>query len=388
MSELLSNIWFRTQYRYLLINVTVGIIAGIVAGYVVYSVAVNFLDFDFLFGPYGSPDRSSLFPALNVEAGDARWTAILKGAGNTLSVVAFSIILASLVGLLVGIARLIGNPVISQLGRIYVEVFRNLPLLVIMFFFAFATFQELPRISEGVNLAGVLYISNRGAAIIWPVVGNSLWWVWLLIVFLGVVAAVVIRRRQMSKEEATGRSYHPNRWGFVTFLGIAAIGYVALIFPVAISFPEVTISQAGFYSYTGGNQLGLAYVSALLSLTLYFSAFIAEIVRGSIQAISHGQTEAAQSLGLSAYQRLSLVILPQALRIMIPSLNNEYQNTNKDSSLAHAIGYGEMVLIMNRIVNNAGNLLQSYIVIFIIFLVTNLIISLVMNFVNRNVQIK
>ena len=125
-----------------------------------------------------------------------------------------------------------------------------------------------------------------------------------------------------------------------------------------------------------------------MALALYFTAYIAEIVRGSLQAVAHGQTEASVSLGLSAYQRFSLIILPQALRIMLPSLNNEYQSANKDSTLAFAIAYGEIVLISNRIVNNSGNLLQTYMFIFIFFVLTNLIISLIMNTINRNIQIR
>ena len=180
----------------------------------------------------------------------------------------------------------------------------------------------------------------------------------------------------------------PNTWAIAIFVLIGAGSYAALLAPVRPSLPEVTQSASGFYAYTGGNLLGLGYLSALVSLTLYFSAFIAEIVRGSIQSVPRGQTEAAASMGLTAYQQFTLIILPQALRTMIPSLNNEYQNANKDSTLAHAIAYGEIVLISNRIVNNSGNLLQTYLFIFFVFIVTNLVISLIMNTINRNVQIK
>ena len=186
----------------------------------------------------------------------------------------------------------------------------------------------------------------------------------------------------------TGESTYGNTWGAAVFVGIAAASYVALLFPVRVTLPDVEQATSGFFTYEGGNHLGLGYISALVALTLYFSAFIAEIVRGSIQAVPHGQTEAAASLGLTAYQRFSLIILPQALRIMIPSLNNEYQNANKDSTLAHVIAYGEIVLISNRIVNNSGNLLQTYLFIFVVFVFTNLIISLIMNTINKNVQLK
>ena len=388
MKQILENIWFGTRSRSLAVNLIVGAVAGIIAGDLIYSIAVNLFDFDFLFGPYGSPDRSSIFVQLDVEASDARWVGILKGAGNTISVVFFAIILSSLLGLAVGVARLSKNPMITRLGGVYVELFRNLPLLLIMFFFAFAVFRELPKIEERAGLNGVLHISNRGMAIPWPETAHSLWWLWLVLVAVAAVAALLVRRARMRKEDLTGESMRPNTWAIAIFVLIGAGSYAALLAPVRPSLPEVTQSASGFYAYTGGNLLGLGYLSALVSLTLYFSAFIAEIVRGSIQSVPRGQTEAAASMGLTAYQQFTLIILPQALRTMIPSLNNEYQNANKDSTLAHAIAYGEIVLISNRIVNNSGNLLQTYLFIFFVFIVTNLVISLIMNTINRNVQIK
>ena len=388
MKQILKNIWFRNRSRSLAVNLIVGGLAGIIAGYFVYSIAVNLFDFDFLFGPYGSPDRSSIFVQLDVEASDARWVGILKGAGNTISVVFFAVILSSLLGLAVGVARLSSNPMITRLGGVYVELFRNLPLLLIMFFFAFAVFRSLPRIEEKAGWDGVIHISNRGMAIPWPETIHSLWWLWLVLVAVAAAAALLVRRVRLRREDLTGETLRPNTWAVAIFLLIGVGSYAALLAPVRVSLPEVTQSAAGFFGYTGGNLLGLGYLSALVSLTLYFSAFIAEIVRGSIQSVPRGQTEAAASMGLTAYQQFTLIILPQALRTMIPSLNNEYQNANKDSTLAHAIAYGEIVLISNRIVNNSGNLLQTYLFIFFVFIVTNLVISLIMNTINRNVQIK
>ena len=388
MTQRLKDIWFKKRSRYLVINLGVGVLAGAVVAYLVYSIAVNLFDFDFLLGPYGSPERSSIFQFLEVEASDARWTAILKGAGNTISVVVFAILLSSLLGLGFGVARLSSNPIVSRLSKVYVELFRNLPLLLIMFFFAFGAFRELPKIEERVGLGGVFYISNRGLAVPWLEVANSLWWLWLLVLLGGAAIAWLVRRSRARREDQTGEITRPNIWATGIFVTIGAVAYVALLFPVRLTLPELTESESGFFSYIGGNLFGLGYLSALVSLALYFSAFIAEIVRGSIQAVPQGQTEASESLGLSAYQRFSLIILPQALRVMIPSLNNEYQNANKDSTLAHAIAYGEIVLISNRIVNNTGHLMQTYLFIFVIFIVTNLVISLVMNTINRNVQIK
>ncbi len=388
MKERLRDIWYKKHSRYMAVNLTVGTIAGVVAAYVVFSIVVNLFEFEFLFGPYGSPDRSSIFQVLDVEASDPRWLGMLKGAGNTLSVVIFAIVFASLLGLAVGVARLASNPVVNWMAKLYVELFRNLPLLLIMFFFAFAVFRQLPKIEDRAGLGGVFYISNRGLAIPWLQTTHELWWLLPVALVAGAAAAWAVRRVRLNREVETGATLHPNAWAISIFVLVGVVSYAGLLLPVRLTFPEVTQSESGFFTYTGGNQLGLGYLSALLSLTLYFSAYIAEIVRGSIQAVPHGQAEASASLGLSAYQRFSLIILPQALRVMIPSLNNEYQNTNKDSTLAHAIAYGEIVLISNRIVNNAGNLLQTYIFIFLVFVITNMIISIIMNTINRNVQIK
>ena len=388
MKQHLSDIWNHGRSRARLVNIVVGVVAGVVAVYLVYSIFSNLFDFRFITGPYGSPDRSSIFATLEVEASDPRWLGMLKGAGNTISVVVFAIAFSSLLGLGVGVARLSSNPILTRLGKIYVETFRNLPLLLIMFFFAFGVFRALPQIESRNGLEGVLYISNRGLAIPWPEGTHDFWWLWPLALVVSIVVAVWARRSRGRQEELTGRSAHPNTWAIGVFVILAVGSFVALLFPLRVTFPEVVQSSSGFYTYSGGNQLGLGYISALVSLTLYFSAFIAEIVRGSIQAVPHGQVEASVSLGLTAYQRFTLIILPQALRVMIPSLNNEYQNANKDSTLAHAIAYGEIVLISNRIVNNAGNLLQTYLFIFIVFVLTNLVISMIMNIINRKVQLK
>ena len=170
----LKDIWFKRRSRYLAVNLIVGAASGIVVGYVGYSIAINLFDFDFLFGPYGSPDRSSIFQFLDVEASDPRWLGMLKGAGNTIAVVVFAIFLSSMLGLAVGVARLSSNPMVNRLGKLYVDLFRNLPLLLIMFFFAFAVSRGLPKIEERSGWSGLLYISNRGLAIPWLETANSL----------------------------------------------------------------------------------------------------------------------------------------------------------------------------------------------------------------------
>ncbi len=388
MKQYATHLWYHGSSRANIVNVVVGTVAVVVATYLVYSIFVHLFDFRFLTGPYGSPDRSGIFVFLHVEASDPRWLGMLKGAGNTISVVIFAIALASLLGLLVGVARLSTNPILNRLGMVYVETFRNLPLLLLMYFFAFGVFRALPQIEARTGIDGFFMVSNRGVAIPWLEGTHDIWWLWMIALFVGGAVALWVRRRRERQEDLTGQTMHGNTWAIAIFLGVAIVSYLLLAFPLRPALPEVVESDAGFFAYKNGAQLGLGYISALVSVTLYFGAFIAEIVRGSIQAVPHGQVEAASSLGFTAYQRFTLVVLPQALRIMIPALNNEFQNTNKDSTLAHVIAFGEIVLISNRIVNNAGNLLQVYLFIFIVFIVTNLIISTIMNTINKNVQLK
>ena len=388
MKTYASNLWYHSSSRANLINIVVGTAAVVIATYLVYSIFTSLFDFGFLTGPYASPDRSGIFSFLHVEASDPRWLGMLKGAGNTISVVIFAIALASLLGLLVGVARLSTNPILNRLGKIYVETFRNLPLLLLMYFFAFGVFRSLPQIESRVGIDGFFMVSNRGVAVPWLQGAHDIWWLWVIALLAGGAVALWVRRRRERQEELTGRITHGNTWAIAIFLGVAVVSYLLLAFPLRPALPEVVQSDAGFYAYRNGAQLGLGYISALVSVTLYFGAFIAEIVRGSIQAVPHGQVEAGSSLGFSAYQRFTLIVLPQALRIMIPALNNEYQNTNKDSTLAHVIAFGEIVLISNRIVNNSGNLLQVYLFIFIVFILTNLIITTIMNTINKNVQLK
>ena len=388
MKQYLSGIWYHGRSRTRLINIVVGVTAAVIGAYIVYSIFSNLFDFRFITGPYGSPDRSSIFAALEVEASDPRWLGMLKGAGNTIAVVVFAIALASLLGLLVGVARLSTNPILTRLGRVYVDTFRNLPLLLIMFFFAFGVFRSLPQIESRIGIERILYISNRGIAIPWLEGAHEFWWLWPIALAVAGAIAFWVRRKREREEDLTGRIMRGNTWALTIFFTLAIVSFIALAFPMKPSLPEIVQSDAGFFSYAKGTQLGLGYISALVSLTLYFSAFIAEIVRGSIQAVPHGQVEASASLGFTAYQRFTLIVLPQALRTMIPSLNNEYQNANKDSTLAHVIAYGEIVLISNRIINNSGNLLQTYLFIFIVFILTNLIISTIMNKINQSAQLK
>jgi len=333
--------------------------------------------------PFNVPPADAGF--VNIDGEEAIWVAILKGVGNTLALVVISIFVASFIGLLVGIARLAKHPIISRFAAGYTELFRNVPLLALMLLLNAAVFlQVLPIIENAWSIQSVFYLSNRGLAIPSLAAGHNLWWIWVICLLGALAAALYLRRLLIHKEQATGKVYRPNRYSFLLLVGGAGLSYLVLYLafglnvPITLSLPEVVGVQ-----YSGGFIISAIFLAALLGLIFYFSAFIAEIVRGSIQAIPHGQSEAANSLGLSAYQRFTLVILPQALTIMIPSLNNEYQNVNKDSAVAFGIGYTETLFVLRQVANERGELVTLLIAGLLIYMFVNLIISAIMNTVNR-----
>jgi general L-amino acid transport system permease protein len=368
--------------RHRLVNLLAALpVTAFLLYFIVFLIRKEF-QYDFLTLPFAA-DIGGGF--LKLKSSDFVWVAALKGVGNTLMLVVFAIVLATVLGLLFGIWRLSANPLLRGLARLYVEVLRNIPLLVLMFLFAFVVFAGLPGLRDGAGIPGLALLSNRGVAL--PEIHSSSgWWIWVLFVVLAAAPGVLLGRRLRAVEDATGRRTYGMTAALLSWLIVAVVSYFVAGQPLRL-LPPLVEESGLFPSYGQGFVLGLGYISGLLSLSLYFGAFIAEIVRGSIQAIPRQQREAAESLGLTAGQRLRLVILPQALRIMVPSLNNEFQNANKDSSLAHLITYSEVVFVALQIANNRGNLVELFLGVFVIYVLINLTLSFLMNALNRMVQV-
>ena len=379
----LPDLFYRRRFRFWLINVGA---AAVVLGIIIYLTTIGAITQDFSFSLFTQPFNADVSGGfVSLFATDPVWVAFLKGVANTLMLVVLGIFLASFIGLAIGVFRLAKHPVLSGMATVFVELFRNLPLLMIMFFFANVVITDLAEVEAGVGIPNVLYFSKRGIATPTLSQGHDFWWVWVILMVVVLVASIALRIFLKRREDDTGKSTRPVLWSTVLFFGLAIITYLVAVFPVGISLP--TIDTTGFAKYDGGFVLGKGYAAGLIALTLYFSAFIAEIVRGAILAIPYGQTEASQAIGLSAYQRLTLVILPQALRIMIPSINNEYQNLNKDSALTHLITYPEVVFVATQVANNRGNIIVLFLGVFAVYVILNLIISTIMNLINRSVQV-
>ena len=321
-----------------------------------------------------------------VESSDSRWAIYGAGVFNTIRLVAVGIVLATLLGVVMGVARLSNNWLVSRLASVYVEVIRNTPLLVQIIFWHTAVLLQLPRISENVNIGGVAFLSNRALALPWPH-SQGISGVWVVLLLAAAAFAWWIRRRRLREEDETGRSTHANAVALGSFLILAAGTYVATGLPVGIDAPELTTTATGTQDYLGGIKVTPEFAALLFALVFYTGSFITEIVRGSIQALPRGQNEAAAALGLSGYQRMTLVILPQALRIMIPAVTNQFLNLSKNSSLAIVIGYSELFLVSSTIVNNAGRPVPMFTVIIATYLALNLLIAAAMNWLNRRVQL-
>ena len=332
--------------------------------------------FDFLTQPLGVNIAGS-----DLSSGAPIWRGLLVGVKNTFALVIVGIPLLTIIGVLVGIARLSTNWLVARLAGLYVEILRNLPPLLILFFMFNAVILRLPQLEDSWNPLGLLVVNNRfiavasftaqpGFEVFWPLVGAAL---------LVAVGVWIWRTRRWEK---TGEPHHRVLWSLGIFSGIVAAAFIALGGPIDVSLPllEGRVLEGGYQGLA-------AYFAVLVALVLYTASHVAEIVRGSILAVPRGQTEAADSLALSAFQRLRHVILPQAMRIAIPPIISQYLNFTKNTSLAIAIGYAEITRITFQTIGNGQPAPQLIAILMAIYLVFSLTISLIVNIVNRRMQL-
>jgi general L-amino acid transport system permease protein len=304
------------------------------------------------------------------------------GVVNTIRVALVGIVLATILGLIMGVSRLSSNWLVRRIAQVYVEIFRNTPVLVQIIFWYVAVVLALPVIEGGLSVGGLAFVSNRGTAVAWFRLEDGAG-EWGLFLVAALAAGALVLRWRTRVDERTGRPIPRVPWAVVAFLVVAAIGFWASGSPLSADVPEV-----GRFGYEGGIQVSPEYTALLLGLVIYTGAFIAEIVRGSIQAVPRGQKEAAEALGLTPRQQLRLVVLPQALRVAIPPLNSQYLNLLKNSSLALAIGYPEIVSVSNTIINQAARATQMLLLVMGTYLAMSLTISALMNALNRAVTRK
>jgi general L-amino acid transport system permease protein len=314
-------------------------------------------------------------------AADTYGKALFVGVLNTLKVSLVGMILTTMLGTFIGVCTLSTNWLIAKLGTIYVEVFQNIPVLLQLFFFYALFYETFPGPRQALNpLAGV-FLTNRG--IDFPVPAAHPAWGYMGLAFL--VACIVvyfINRWSTRRQEQTGQQF-PTFWvGLGIVAGIPLLVWLVNGAPVQMDIPELK----GF-NFQGGKNISPEFSALLIGLVLYTASFIAQIVRAGIQSISHGQTEAAMSIGLKPGLVLKLIIFPQALRVIVPPLTSQLLNLTKNSSLAVAIGYPDFVQIAGTTINQTGQAVEGVALMMLVYLTFSLSTSAFMNWYNKKIAI-
>jgi general L-amino acid transport system permease protein len=333
-------------------------------------------DFRYLRQPAGFA-----IPDSDFRSSQSLFDALLVGIENTAKVSLLGIALATVLGVFMGIMRLSSNWLVRRVAAIYVETLRNIPVLVIILFWYLAVLLRLPTIGAAVDW-DVIVVSNRG------LVGPGLdrtgsLELFLVLGALGLVGAVAVGAWRTKRFDATGEPHRRVVWGGGLLVAVLLIAFFVSGRPFGISLPE-----RGELATTGGFRLSPEYAALLVGLVVYTASHIAEIVRGSILAVQRGQTEAAEAVGLSGFQRLRFVILPQAFRISIPPMANQYLNVVKNSSLGVAVAYPEVTRITDITIGQGGPAPQAIVVLMAAYLVFSLGISVITNVVNRRLTRK
>lgn len=335
--------------------------------------------FGFLSGAAGFDIGESV---IHFDALDPYWKAFLVGVLNTLRVAVIGIVLATVLGTLLGIGRFSRNAIVRGLCYGYVELFRNVPVLLQLLLWYLVLTDLLPPLHEAISIGDVIFLSNNGFKFPVPVWGPGHLFA-LAGVVIGIAAAWAYRRWALRAFERTGQVRSLVLAPLAIVVAAGVIGWAAGGAPSAWTVPVID----GFL-VSGGATATPEFAAVLIGLVLYTSAFMAEVVRAGIGSVSHGQVEAAGSLGLSKNQSMRLVILPQALRVIIPPMTSQYLNLTKNSSLAVAIGYPDVVSIANTALNQTGRAVECIAIIMAVYLTTSLATSAFMNWYNRRAAIK
>lgn len=304
------------------------------------------------------------------------------GLLNTLLVSSIGILFSTILGVVLGVARLSKNFLINRLAALYLELMRNLPLLVFLIFWYQGVFIKLPKIKQAIIWFDSIYWTNRGIGIPWGLPTAS-YPTFQLILLSGLILAVGVFFALRAYARRTGRAPLITLWSMLTFIIVAAIGWMILpVKPLELSLPFVK-----GLNLSGGKVFSPEFMALTSGLVLYTAAFIGEVVRAGILAVSQGQVEAARALGLNGFQTLRLVIFPQAMRVMIPPLTSQYLSLTKNSSLAIAIGYPDMFYVSGTIINQSGRAVEMISLIMLTYLMFSLITSAFMNWYNHKTKL-
>jgi general L-amino acid transport system permease protein len=308
--------------------------------------------------------------------------AIFVGMLNTLKVAVIGICLSTILGTLVGVGRLSPNWLLAKICECFVEMFRNVPLLLWLFLIYKLISEAFPGPRQAINVLSSLYLSNRGLYAPVPLADPA--YAWMGLAFLvGIVATMFVKRWAKKRQDATGQPFPTIKVGAGLIVGLPLVVWLLGGAPHQMSWPHLK----GF-NFEGGIVIQPEFTALLVGLVLYTSAFVAEIVRSGILALHKGQSEAASALGLSRGQVMRLVLLPQAMRLIIPPMTSQYLNITKNSSLAIAIGYPDLVAAVNVTINQTGQAIENILIIMAAYLSVSLSISAFMNWYNKRIALR
>ena len=379
------SLLYRPEVRQLIYQVLLFVGLVFVGWWVANNVAENLRrqniasGFDFLDRTSGFDIAQSLIPYSNVSTyGTAFWVGLL----NTLLVAALGIVLATIIGFVVGIARLSSNWVVARLATAYVEIIRNLPLLLQLMFWYFAVLKNLPAPRQSIHLPGGGFLNVRGVFLPSPIAQPGFQVVEYALV-LGIIASIGVYLWSRRRQKLTGQQF-PAFWASLgLILGLPFIAYLVMGMPLTWEYPVLR----GF-NFQGGIVMIPEFMALLIGLATYTAAFIAEIVRAGILGVPKGQKEAARAVGLSNGQMLRLVVIPQAARIIIPPLTSQYLNLTKNSSLAVAIGYPDFVSVFTgTVLNQTGQAVEVILMTMGVFLTISLLTAGFMNWFNTRMAL-
>jgi general L-amino acid transport system permease protein len=378
-------VWNDPKYRALFFQ----IVLVLALGYFIVSIVDNTLTnmesrgistgFAFLSEPSGFGILQSL---IEFDESHTYGRTFFVGLLNTLLVAGLGIFFATLLGFIMGVARLSNNWIVAKVATVYIEIFRNIPLLLQIFFWYFAVLAALPGVRQSMSLGAGIEFNNRGLYLPSPVPEDGFFIIgWLFVI--GIIATVFLARWAHKRQEDTGQQFPVFFSALGLIFGLPLIVFLLMGSPLSWDYPTLK----GF-NFQGGLTIIPELLALLLALTIYTGTFIAETVRAGINAVSHGQTEAAMALGFTRGKTMRLIIIPQAMRVIIPPLTSQYLNLAKNSSLATAIGYPDIVAVfMGTTLNQTGQAVEITMMTMGVYLTISLTISMFMNWFNKRMAL-
>ncbi len=376
--------WNDEKTRGIIYQIVTAMVVAFIGYYLISNVQNN-MEKQSIASGFGFLEKEAAFEIgetlIEYSAADSYGRALVVGVLNTLKVSLIGMVLTTILGTIIGICTLSSNWLVAKLGTIYVEIFQNIPVLLQLFFFYSLFYEAFPGPRQALNPVTGVFLSNRGIDFTVPA-EHYAWSYMLIALFVACIFAFIQARWARKRQEQTGQQF-PSFWcGLGLLLCLPLLTWVVCGAPTELDVP----AMKGF-NFQGGMNISPEFSALLFGLVLYTASFIAQIVRAGIQSISHGQTEAAMSIGLKTKHVLSLVILPQALRVIVPPLTSQLLNLTKNSSLAVAIGYPDFVQVAGTTINQTGQAVEGVALMMLVYLTISLLTSAYMNWYNKKIAI-